>query len=117
MLERRALPEVAAALRAVRAHHAALDGGVTRVDVKDDPLGWRVSVTDQGPGIPPERRAALFQAFSRGETHGQPGMGLGLNIASHAARLLGSELSLESTPGKGATFSFAVPPANPDQTM
>ena len=42
-------------------------------------------------------------------------MGLGLSIASHAARLLGSELQVESTVGKGATFSFTVPPAKPDQ--
>jgi len=91
--------------------------GVVRVEARQDPLGWRISVSDQGPGIAPERRATLFQAFSRGETHGQPGVGLGLNIASHAARLLGSELQVESEPGRGATFSFTVPPARLDQAM
>jgi signal transduction histidine kinase len=88
--------------------------GAVRVEARNDPLGWRVAVIDQGPGIAPDRVASLFDAFSRGETHGQPGMGLGLTIASHAARLLGSELQVESKPGGGSTFSFTVPPAKPD---
>ena len=88
--------------------------GVVRVEATEHELGWKVAVVDQGPGIPPEKRATLFQAFSRGDTHGQPGVGLGLNIASHAARLLGSELSVESKVGEGSTFSFTVPPAQPD---
>jgi signal transduction histidine kinase len=91
--------------------------GVGRVEAHNDPLGWRVSVTDQGPGIAPDRRATLFQAFSRGETHGQPGMGLGLSIASHAARLLGSGLQVESVVGQGSRFGFTVPPAKPEQAL
>jgi signal transduction histidine kinase len=88
--------------------------GVVRVWAKQEPLGWRVGVSDQGPGIAPERVGALFEAFSRGETHGQPGMGLGLTIASHAARLLGSELTVESTLGDGSTFSFVAPISKPE---
>jgi signal transduction histidine kinase len=88
--------------------------GTVRVSATEDPLGWRVAVSDQGPGIPPERRDALFQAFSRGETHGEPGVGLGLTIAAQAARLLGSDLSVASTVGVGTTFSFSVPPAPAD---
>jgi signal transduction histidine kinase len=91
--------------------------GVVRVEASGDSLGWRLAVTDEGPGIAPERRAALFNAFSRGETHGQPGMGLGLNIASHAARLLGSQLQVESVVGEGSSFSFTVPPAQPGQAL
>jgi signal transduction histidine kinase len=88
--------------------------GTVRVDAANDPLGWRVSVSDEGPGISPDRVGTLFEAFTRGGTHGQPGMGLGLTIASHAARLLGSDLRVESTVGKGSTFSFTLPPAKPD---
>ena len=88
--------------------------GVVRVSAADDRLGWRVAVSDQGPGIPPERTASLFDAFSRGDTHGQPGVGLGLNIASRAARLLGSDLHVDSKVGQGTTFSFTVPPAQPE---
>jgi signal transduction histidine kinase len=88
--------------------------GVVRLAVTDHELGWKVAVSDQGPGISPERREALFQAFSRGETHGEPGVGLGLTIASQAARLLGSDLAVESRVGVGSTFSFTVPPAKPE---
>jgi len=88
--------------------------GAVRVEAANDPLGWRVSVSDEGPGIAPERVGALFDAFSRGETHGQQGLGLGLTIASHAARLLGSDLQVDSTVGRGSTFSFTLPPAKPE---
>jgi signal transduction histidine kinase len=88
--------------------------GTIRISAREDESGWKVSVSDQGPGIPPQRLAQLFEAFTRGETHGQPGVGLGLAIASHAARILGSEITVDSTPGKGSTFSFSVPPARPE---
>jgi signal transduction histidine kinase len=90
--------------------------GTVRVTATGHELGWQVAVRDQGPGIPPERRDALFQAFSRGETHGEPGVGLGLSIASQAARLLGSELTVDSTVGVGSTFSFTVPPARTEDS-
>ena len=86
--------------------------GAVRVAARDEGRGWILSVSDQGPGIAPEHLDQLFQAFSRGETHGQSGMGLGLTIASHAARLLGSELKVESKLGSGSTFSVLLPPAN-----
>jgi signal transduction histidine kinase len=89
-------------------------GGTVRIAATRDQLGWRVFVSDQGPGIAPQHIHTLFEAFSRGETHGQPGVGLGLNIASHAARLLGSELSVQSQLGQGATFSFVVPESRPE---
>lgn len=88
--------------------------GVVRIGAEEDPSGWRISVSDEGPGIAPERMATLFEAFTRGETHGQPGIGLGLSIASHAARLLGSDLRVESAIGKGSRFSFTLPPADRD---
>jgi signal transduction histidine kinase len=88
--------------------------GTVRVDAVEDPLGWRISVSDQGPGIAPEKLAAIFNAFTRGETHGQPGLGLGLTIASHAARILGSQLTVDSKLGKGSTFSFVLPVAKPE---
>lgn len=88
------------------------DRGTVRLEVRPHALGWLVAVSDEGPGIAPEQVATLFDAFRRGETHGQPGVGLGLNIASHAARMLGTELAVESTVGRGSTFSFTLPPAD-----
>lgn len=68
-----------------------------------------ISVWDQGPGISPTRQKVIFDAFQRGETHGQSGMGLGLAIASQAAHLLGGRLHVESQLGNGSRFSLALP--------
>jgi signal transduction histidine kinase len=70
---------------------------------------WALAVTDEGPGIGPEESEQIFRAFRRGEPHGQTGHGLGLAIASQAAKLLGAELSLESEVGRGSTFRLTFP--------
>jgi len=70
--------------------------------------GWCISVADEGRGIARETLPLLFDAFTRGDTHGQPGVGLGLFIASRAAKLLGSRLAVESEVGKGARFSLVL---------
>jgi signal transduction histidine kinase len=80
-----------------------------------EPRGWEVSVIDQGPGIAPQHRQRLFDAFSRGDTHGQPGVGLGLAIAAHAARLLGGHLAFESEVGAGSTFRVYLPNLRADE--
>jgi signal transduction histidine kinase len=72
-----------------------------------------ISVADQGPGIAPNRLDELFSAFTRGETHGQPGVGLGLSIARQAAQYLGAKLWAESAPGKGSTFFIQIPESLP----
>jgi signal transduction histidine kinase len=89
-------------------------GGTVRVNAVEDPLGWKLSVIDEGPGIAQGKLTAIFEAFTRGETHGQPGIGLGLTIAAHAARILGGQLTVDSKLGKGSTFSFVVPSAKPE---
>jgi signal transduction histidine kinase len=72
-------------------------------DVAPD-VRFRFAVSDHGPGIAPEKLAELFAPFSRGETYGQKGIGLGLFIARQASDLLAAKLWAESKPGKGATF-------------
>ena len=92
-------------------------GGTVTVAARPrpDPVrdGWEVFVSDQGPGIAPHHRERMFEAFSRGETHGQPGVGLGLAIANQAARLLGGRLSFDSEVGAGSTFRFSLPGMRP----
>jgi len=68
-----------------------------------------ITVKDRGPGIEPERLNELFAPFARGETHGQPGVGLGLSIARQAAQLLGAKLWAESKPGQGSVFHVQIP--------
>jgi signal transduction histidine kinase len=76
-------------------------------DSADGPTDIRV--IDQGPGIAPSLLATLFDPFTRGETHGQPGVGLGLSIAKQAAELMQAELRAESTLGAGSTFTLTLP--------
>ena len=75
--------------------------------------GWELFVADEGPGIPPEHHSRIFDAFSRGDTHGQAGVGLGLTIASRAAEVIGAKLSFDSKPGAGTTFRLLLPPRPP----
>jgi signal transduction histidine kinase len=66
--------------------------------------GVVISVIDQGPGISPQMQSKLFEPFTRGETHGQEGVGLGLSMAKQAADVMGAKLSVESKPGAGSVF-------------
>lgn len=70
-----------------------------------------ISVTDYGMGIEPASAQVIFQPFARLEETDKhhKGMGLGLYIVRLIAELLGTEVNLESTPGKGTTFFFRLP--------
>jgi two-component system sensor histidine kinase BaeS len=69
----------------------------------------QVSVADDGPGIPPEELAHLFDRFWRGRGARAEGSGLGLAIARELVRAHGGEIWAESAPGQGATFHFTLP--------
>lgn len=69
----------------------------------------QLTVADEGPGIAKERLATLFSPYTRGDTHGRPGVGLGLFIAHLAARVVGASLSVETECGKGTRFHVNLP--------
>ena len=71
-----------------------------------------MSVRDQGPGVPPEERALIFERFKRGrDTHGEAGFGLGLAIGRELAHRMGGELALVDSDPPGATFTVTLTPA------
>jgi signal transduction histidine kinase len=89
-----------------------LAGG--RVTVHSEPLGERVrvAVTDTGPGLTPAEAERVFDRFYRGDpgrstNSGQSG--LGLAIVRSILDLHGSKVSVESQPGRGASFYFDLP--------
>ena len=75
-----------------------------------------LSVQDNGPGISEADRLRLFERFYRGEAgrnSGAPGTGLGLAICLEIARRLAGDLTVESQPGHGSTFTIWLPPLEP----
>jgi len=79
-----------------------------------------VSIGDNGPGIPPEERGKIFDAFHSSKGHG--GTGLGLAAAKKIVAELSGEIELESVVGEGTTFRVKLPierdlPADSDETQ
>ena len=69
-----------------------------------------VRVTDGGPGIAPEDRERVFEAFYRGSSiPDSPGTGLGLAIANAIVTAHGGRIWIEDAPRGGATFAFEIP--------
>ncbi len=85
-----------------------LDGSIL-LDLhwRDGALGLRV--VDTGIGIPEEHRERVFVAFNSGAQAGSKGAGLGLSIVKRLVGQMHGSLELESTLGKGSTFSIVLP--------
>ncbi len=72
----------------------------------------RMAVSDTGIGITPEQMKKLFQAFSQADnstSRNFGGTGLGLAISQKFCRMLGGDLTVESEPGSGSTFTMLLP--------
>ncbi len=91
-------------------------GGRVALACERDAAGLvRVRVADTGRGIAPEQLSRVFEPFvqvDRHRTHEkQQGVGLGLAISRDLARGMGGDLTAESTPGVGSTFTLTLPAA------
>jgi two-component system sensor histidine kinase KdpD len=92
--------------------NAVLHGGkgtvTVRVRLRDD--GMEFEVLDEGPGLPPDGEAKLFEKFWRGEHAAAGGTGLGLPIVKGFAGLMGASVSAcNRRDGKGAVFTLTFP--------
>jgi signal transduction histidine kinase len=90
------------------------DGGrITLSAARETDAAVRVSVADQGPGIPRDKQAMIFEKFRQldgGVTRQHSGTGLGLAISRELTTLLGGTIGVASEPGEGATFWITLPP-------
>ncbi len=89
-----------------------------RVELAVDRLGERVRfrVRDTGPGIAPEHRGRIFDAFHQvdaGDTRSVSGLGMGLTLARQAVDRMGGTLELAETGPGGSEFCLELPAADP----
>lgn len=87
-------------------------GGTVRVTTRQDRTAVQITVTDDGQGIPQDKHAAIFDAFSQLAPSGQRregGIGLGLAMTKRLVELQGGRISVHSTPGQGSSFTVSLP--------
>lgn len=86
-------------------------GGQVRATLEGDAQGVRVTVDDQGPGVPQADRTRVFEPFFRGAAAAgrRQGYGLGLSIARAAVRAHGGAIDVERSPLGGARFRLGIP--------
>jgi signal transduction histidine kinase len=94
--------------------------GTITVAAKQLESQWEISVADTGVGILPQDRAKIFGAGNLHTTLGtarEKGTGLGLRLCKEFVERNEGRISFESIPGKGSTFRFTLPLAEPDPLL
>lgn len=85
---------------------------VSTSKIDSDNIRLKIAVQDSGTGIKDEDKDKLFDSFSQADlkkNHSKEGTGLGLSITKQLIELMNGTLSLESTYGKGSTFTIEIP--------
>jgi two-component system phosphate regulon sensor histidine kinase PhoR len=89
-------------------------GGEVDVDATFTPNGFAIRVRDTGIGIEARHLPRLFERFYRvdpARSRAAGGTGLGLSLVKHLTEALGGKIHVDSTPGKGSTFTVQLPGA------
>jgi len=85
--------------------------GIECLNCREETAEIRFEVRDTGVGIPPESQSKIFEAFQQSDasvTRQFGGTGLGLSISAKLVRMMGGEIEVESTEGKGSRFFFTI---------
>ena len=93
------------------------DQGGVAIEFFGDREGVGFDVRDTGIGIPPEMQSRIFEPFIQCDpsiTRRHGGTGLGLTVCADVLRSLGGAITVDSTPGKGSTFTVRLPLAATD---
>ncbi len=93
---------------------------VLLIEEKEQEVILQFSLQDSGIGISEEQKEKLFESFTQADssiTRKYGGTGLGLKISKNICNLMGGDMSVESEPNKGSTFSFTVTLKKHDQSM
>jgi len=88
------------------------EAGKVSIVCRKESESVRIEVSDTGVGIPPEALETIFEEYFQLENpvrNRNKGLGLGLAIVRHLARLLDHQLDVQSVPGQGSTFSVTLP--------
>ena len=97
------------------------DHGTISLTVSRGSEDWLTfAVSDTGIGMTEEQLGRLFEAFSQAEASTRSrygGTGLGLAISRHFCRLMGGDLTVESEPGVGSTFTVRLPAESSESTV
>jgi len=98
------------------------DSGGIDISCATDDARIRIQIRDTGRGIPADQRDRIFEPFVQGEmplTRTSEGTGLGLAISREFARAMEGDITVESLPGVGSTFtaSLILPAASPDSPL
>jgi CheY-like chemotaxis protein len=94
------------------------DGGKIELDARNGAGSYKLSVQNEGAGIPPDKLPMLFQKFGRLDTPeyaGKKGTGLGLYICKEIVEKHGGRIWVESEPGQWTRFTFTIPSPSDDR--
>ncbi|HEY5078759.1 MAG TPA: ATP-binding protein, partial [Opitutaceae bacterium] len=88
------------------------DGGLVTISVAREAGAVTLTVTDNGPGVPPAEREAVWRRLYRGDSsRSQRGFGLGLPLVRAVAEAHGGSATIGDAPGGGARFQLRFPAA------